>query len=136
MTNAAVAVAVLSVLAAARWLDPDPAGHATHTQLGLPPCTFYSVTGAPCPMCGATTSWALAADGRVTDALWTQPFGVVLFVLAVFVAGVSGAEAIAPRGRWRRIETTARPVEPWIALGLLLAMIGGWAWKIAVWKGS
>ncbi len=129
--NAGVALGALAVLAVARWLDPSPLGHATHTQLGLPGCSFLTVTGVPCPMCGATTTWSLLAHGRILEGVVNQPFGAFLFVVTVGVIGVAGAEAIQPRGRWKQLESGIRPVEPQVAIGILLAMMAGWIWKIA-----
>ena len=48
----------LAVIALAATLSPDPSGHGTHQQLGLPPCGFIYVTGYPCPGCGLTTAFA------------------------------------------------------------------------------
>ena len=43
----ALAVMLAAVYAVAARLEPDPKGYGTHTQLGLPPCHFAWVTGAP-----------------------------------------------------------------------------------------
>jgi hypothetical protein len=119
------------ILTVARWLEPSPAGHGTHLQLGLRPCSVLTWTGYPCPMCGATTTFALMADFRPLDALINQPFAVVLFVLCVLLFGVAAAEVVQPRDRWTRLLAWIEPVEGWAAGGFLLAMGAGWAWKIA-----
>ena len=62
------------VFALAALLEPSPVGHGTHTQLGLGSCSFLVATGYPCPMCGATTSFALMAHLRPFEALINQPF--------------------------------------------------------------
>ena len=67
LTSGSVMLSGLAVLGVARWLAPAQAGHSTHTQLGLDPCTFLALTGWPCPMCGATTTFALMADGRIVQ---------------------------------------------------------------------
>lgn len=125
-----VALSGLSVLVLARWLEPDPAGHSTHRQLGLPPCTFFDLTGVPCPMCGGTTTFALLADGRVGEALGTQPFAALLFVGLLLAIGVSVAEVVLPRGRWSRISARLLPYEAYIAAMFLGAMTAGWAYKV------
>lgn len=127
----AAALAGLSgaVLGVARWLEPSPQGHSTHLQLGLRPCTVLSWTGWPCPMCGATTTFALSADGRLAEALRNQPFALLLFSLTVGTFALSVAEAVVPR---RRISRLVAWVEPWEvagAIGFLFAMGLGWAWK-------
>jgi len=130
--HAIVAGCALVVLDIAWWLEPAAAGHSTHTQLGLPGCTFMDVTGVPCPMCGATTTFSLLAEGQVVRGVVNQPFASLLFFATVAVVGISGAEVIQPRQRWRRIEDVVRPVEPWVAIAILAAMLAGWIWKIAM----
>ena len=49
---------IVVVFGIAVWLKPDPRGFGTHQQLGLPPCTFRSLTGTNCPHCGLTTSFS------------------------------------------------------------------------------
>jgi hypothetical protein len=125
-----VALGAGGVLALAAWLEPSAYGHSTHTQLGLSPCTFFAITGVPCPMCGATTTFALMADGRVLDGFVNQPFAAVLFLSTVAVLAVSVAELVLPTDRWIRLGARLQPYEGWIALSGLVAMSAGWAWKI------
>lgn len=121
-------VAVPLVLAAR--LTPDDAGHGTHTQLGLAPCTVLQATGWPCPMCGATTSWALMADLRVPAAFLAQPFGAVLFLVAVAAAALGVAEAVQPRGRWSRLADAVGQRDALVGGTILLLMFLGWTWKV------
>ena len=44
-------------------LRPDPSGHGTHTQLGLPPCPSVLLFNRPCPGCGLTTSFTAVLHG-------------------------------------------------------------------------
>ncbi len=122
-------------LALARWLEPSAEGHGTHTQLGLGTCSVLQATGWPCPMCGATTSWALMAHGQPLQALWSQPFGSLLFVLTVAVFGVSIAEVVQPRARWSRISRALAPWDPVIGGGALILMFLGWTWKVILMRG-
>jgi hypothetical protein len=73
-----LAVALAAVFSVARWLEPSPKGYGTHTQLGLPPCTFAWVTGHPCPSCGMTTSFAWFVRGRLDRSFRANPGGSVL----------------------------------------------------------
>ena len=129
-----VGIGALGVLGIARWLDPAASGHSTHLQLGLQPCSFLAVTGWPCPMCGATTTFALLADGHVLEGLWNQPFASFLFLANAVVAGISLADAAWPRGRWRRNGDAVRPHEAQLAVAFVVAMLLGWIWKIALMK--
>jgi hypothetical protein len=71
-------VAIPALFGLAASLTPNPAGFGTHQQLGLPPCSFLTLTGRVCPQCGLTTSFALLLKGRFSDALSANPAGPVL----------------------------------------------------------
>ncbi len=70
----------LAVVITAAFLDPNPAGHGTHTQLGLPPCGFLVLTGFPCPGCGLTTCFAHMVRLQIPEAVAANAFGVPLFL--------------------------------------------------------
>ena len=80
----------LAVVITATTLSPDPAGHGTHTQLGLPPCGFLSATGLPCPGCGLTTCFSHMVRLEVVGAARANPFGVALFLVTFFTIPVAG----------------------------------------------
>ena len=131
LASGLVGLACSSVLALAAVLQPSPQGHGTHVQIGLFPCTFLQVTGWPCPMCGATTTFALLAHGRVFAGIQNQPFAAMLFVATIAGALLGWVEAVAPRGRWGRIADALIDREAWIAGLLTVALALSWAWKIA-----
>jgi len=60
-------------------LTPRASGIGTHTRLGLPPCSFYKLTGMPCPGCGLTTSFSYMARLHIVSAFQAHPFGPVFF---------------------------------------------------------
>ncbi len=98
--QASLAAVLAAGLALGLALTPDPAGHGTHTALGLPPCGMLVVTGRPCPTCGVTTAFALAVRGRFQEALITQPMGLVTFLgmagaLLVLVAALATGRSCA-----------------------------------------
>jgi hypothetical protein len=55
----------------------------THRQMGLPPCTFKSMAGLPCPSCGMTTSFALLIRGDVWNSLRANCAGTILATLCL-----------------------------------------------------
>lgn len=123
---------MLALLLTARWVEPSPKGHGSHTQLLLQPCLWAAYFNKPCPTCGMTTAFAYAARGNLLQSFLTQPFGMVLavssaaiFWIALFVT-VTGS-------------TLARAMSGWVgsrALWLMLAgLLAGWAWKLATWTG-
>jgi len=78
-----LAIGVLtSLLLLASALVPNSSGFGTHEQLGLPPCTFQSVFGVPCPSCGMTTSWAYLLRGSIDESLKANLAGFLLCLLA------------------------------------------------------
>ncbi len=117
------------VLGLAAWLEPASEGHGTHLQLGLGTCSFLQLTDVPCPMCGATTTFALMAHLRIGEALVNQPFAAFLFLLTVLMFAVATAETLVPSGRWGKLLGPLEPYEGWLALGFLGLMGAGWIYK-------
>jgi len=126
--QAAGLIVLLGLLGLGMALVPSPTGTGTHCQLGLPPCGMLETTGLPCPTCGMTTAFSLAAHGRFVEALATQPFGFTMFLL---VAGGAGglAVALATRQSVLPLVTPGRVVFGGLALMLLL--LASWTYKLA-----
>jgi len=82
-------VPAVAVVITAAFLTPNPIGHGTHTQLGLPPCGFYVFTGVPCPGCGLTTCFAYMVRADVVGAATANPFGIMLFLTTIAAIPVS-----------------------------------------------
>jgi len=114
----------------ATFLEPDPATHGTHVQLGLRPCSVLTWTGYPCPMCGMTTSFVAMMHLRPIDAAIAQPFGVLLFTLTFATAGISIVELIAPTERWKRLFAWMVRREGTLAGLFIGTMIVAWLYKI------
>lgn len=133
LVSAVLTLGTGAVLAIALYLRPAvEVGHSTHTQLGLGECSFLTLTDYPCPMCGMTTTFSLMAHLRPLEAIVTQPFGVVLFLLTVAVFSVSLAETVQPRERWGRILKRLGPYEGALAILFLIGLGAGWIYKIAI----
>ena len=133
-----MAVGLVAVFALAAWLRPydrqgQPLRMETHRQLGLPPCTFYQLTGLPCPSCGMTTSFALLLHGDVWHSLQANAVGTLL---ALFCLGlVPWNLACALRGRLFFIWSLDRALIRVIAVFLVL-VLARWAIVLALsWGG-
>jgi hypothetical protein len=132
--NVSWACAAAAPVSIARWLTPDAKGVGTHQQLGLPPCTFYWLSGIPCPFCGMTTSWSYAAHLMPLRSFHNQPMGLVLFVItAAFIPGLlvmaaMGRSAFTPEQVFDRMG-----LRGWSAL--FLGLLFAWIWKIALVRG-
>jgi Protein of unknown function (DUF2752) len=89
------AVGLAGLLVLARILVPDPRGYGTHTQLGLRPCAFLTVTGRLCPTCGMTTSFAWIVRGKVVRSWQANPAGCLLAFLTLPLIAWLIASAVA-----------------------------------------
>ncbi len=120
----------LGFISVGLWLNPDPSGVGTHTQLGLPPCGHLLATGRPCITCGCTTAFALAAHGRILQALWTQPFGTFFFFLCLAGAVFSLHALWTGRSLVLRIA-----LWPWarLILATLALLVLSWIFKLLTW---
>lgn len=119
----------MAVVVTAALLTPDPHGHGTHTQLGLPPCGFLVFTGYPCPGCGLTTAFAHMVRFQVGGAFLANPFGVVLF-LATF-ATIPLAAAGFLRG-WAVVPTLDRIHAEKIAIVLAVLSLLTWIVRLVL----
>lgn len=121
---AGVAISCALVLALARWLTPDPSGHGTHLQLGLPPCGFFALTSLPCPACGLTTAFAHMARLELISAARAHPLGVPLFMCTALAVPLSSAlcvRAFSVRSAIERLRPA--PLLAMMAVSALLAWI-------------
>lgn len=132
ITVASLSLAALSLLAVAAWLQPSSAGIGTHTQLGIPTCSWPMAMGLPCPSCGMTTAFALAADGRFIDSARAQPIGFVLAVATAGFAVVAGYSALTG-SRMLGAITSAMSGRFWWMFGA--AVFLAWGYKILVFRG-
>lgn len=133
VSGAIVSIACLVVLGLAAWLDPSPIGHGTHTQLGLPPCSWAMWLGRPCPTCGMTTAFALAGEGRWLDSLVTQPAGMALCLGASVAFWVGGYTAVTGSRIGPMVGWIVRP-RTLSALGA--GLVAAWVYKIITWNGA
>ena len=92
----------------------------------LPRCLWKTLTGVPCPGCGAGRAVLALASGRVGDAVRLNPLFSVS--LAFFVAGGLVAGGLALAGRPFR---EPRRLPRWLLLLLVLAVAANWAWLLA-----
>jgi len=129
---AAVSAGSAGVLGIGAYVTPDPAGHGSHTQLGLPPCAWAATLGKPCPTCGMTTAVSHAAHGHLWAAFLTQPFGLVV-ALGLTVAFWSGLHVAFTGSQLGPLY--GRLMTPRV-LWTLAALAGAsWAYKWATWAG-
>jgi hypothetical protein len=131
-----VAGLLLAVFATALWLDPYYAdGTArpdeTHRQLGLPECTFKTLTGKPCPSCGMTTSFSLLTHLDPINSLRANAVGTLLagFLLMVLPWSI----VCLVRGRLYFIKSLERALTWTVAVFLILLLVR-WAIVLTLFK--
>jgi hypothetical protein len=129
---AGASAAALVLLAFGLWVEPDPRGYGTHERLGLPPCLPMQLWHVPCPGCGVTTAFALAAHGRVLSSLANQPLGCVI-ALSIPLTLV-WAWSVHVRGRDLRSELGRLRTWP-LAILLVLLGLAAWVYKLALVRG-
>lgn len=130
LAAALVAIALLGLLLTAAWLRPASAGHGTHTQLGLLQCGWVAAFGKPCPTCGMTTAFALAADGNIARSVAVQPMGAFLAIGSA--AGFWGCLHAALFGS--RVGTVAGGLlSPRVLWWIAGATVAAWAYKVWTW---
>jgi hypothetical protein len=127
-TLVGIALGLIALFGVAAWLNPYQGdGTArrmeTHMQLGLPECTFKSVTHLPCPSCGMTTSFALTMHGDLADALRANSVGVLLAL--ALLAAIPWCIASAFYQRTLFIQSAERALMIMV-VGLLGLMLTRW----------
>lgn len=132
VTSLVIAVGALSLLLVAARLEPSPYGFGTHTQLGLPACSWPSIFNIPCSACGMTTAFSHAARGDMLSAFLTQPFGAVL-AMATALAVVVGAFAAITGTRVISFFTPL--LSKWGAFVAIALLLAAWAYKTLQFKG-
>ena len=97
-------------------LKASPQGHATHTQLGLPPCPSVLLFDRPCPGCGLTTSWTATMHGQVVRAFTAHPFGPLMYL------GFTGSALLSIYGWFKglRLRTEGKRLNSFLTVFLVV----------------
>lgn len=123
-----LALLFAGVFAIALVLDPYRDGQVllegTHQQLGMPPCTFKSVTGLPCGSCGMSTSFALAIRGDLFHSVQANFVGTLLALFGM--AFIPWSLVCAVRGRLLGIRSLERTIV-FLVLGFVAILFLRWA---------
>jgi hypothetical protein len=124
----AIPLGLIAVFGTATWLNPyDSAGQPlrmeTHRQLGLPPCTFYTLTGLPCPSCGMTTSFSLLMHGDVVNSLRANAVGTM--VALIWLTMIPWSLLSAVRGRLIFIRSPERALL-WAVIAFMVLLLLRW----------
>ncbi len=125
------------VFAIALGLDPYQGGRVwleeTHTQLGMPICSFRKLTGQPCPSCGMTSSFALFVRGDLLHSLQANAAGTLLATLSLLFIFWGLMTAVAGRMLW--LHSWERIVV-WLVLLFVAVMLVRWGIVLFLRMGS
>ncbi|MBX9680169.1 MAG: DUF2752 domain-containing protein [Gemmataceae bacterium] len=108
----------------------------THTQLGLPPCSFKTLTGGmPCPSCGMSTSFALLVRGDLWNSVQANVVGTCLAIFGV--AFVLWAIASVIRGRLLGVRSVEMTLIR-LTIAFVILLFGRWGIVLALhyWGGG
>jgi Protein of unknown function (DUF2752) len=131
-----VALGIATVLTIGAFLHPydqnhQPLRQETHRQLGLPPCSFYAMTGLPCPSCGFTTSFSLLMHADPVNSLKANTVGALLAAFCLVVVPWSLISAL--RGRYMLIRSAEKAIITSL-IAFVVLMLVRWGVVLAVAK--
>lgn len=115
------------VMGIAMRLTPDPLGFGTHQQLGMPPCTFRTMTGLNCPHCGLTTSFSWFVRGQWKLAADANAAGLILAATVIMIW--PWLLVVSVKGLWLGIRNPG-PVLLIGFSGWLLLSLGIWIFRL------
>lgn len=120
-------ICVTAGFLAAASIQPDPRGFGSHQQFGLPPCSFYTLFGIPCPSCGGTTCAAYFVRGRWIAAVCANPavFGLMLTSTTYLPWA---AVCLVRRELWGVSDPGG--VAVWVMIGLSALAVVQWSFRI------
>ncbi len=96
-------------------------------------CLIKSITGVPCPSCGSTRSVLSILKGNFADALFWNPFGILIMII-LLVAPLWMVYDLARQNDslyrfYNRTELFLK--RTWVAIPAILLVLLNWVWNIA-----
>ncbi|MFN3968945.1 DUF2752 domain-containing protein [Flavobacterium sp.] len=95
-------------------------------------CPIKNVTGYACPSCGTTRAVMLLLQGKITDSLLINPFGIIVAVIMTIFPVWVLTDIILKRDTfftaYKKTEGLIR--KPWLAIVLILLVLLNWIWNL------
>ncbi|QBZ97266.1 DUF2752 domain-containing protein [Flavobacterium sangjuense] len=95
-------------------------------------CIIKNVTGYACPSCGTTRAVTLLLDGKITESLLLNPFGIVVAIAMTIFPFWVLIDIILKKESFFRMYKKAETIirKPWLASILILLALLNWIWNI------
>ncbi|MBF6641617.1 DUF2752 domain-containing protein [Flavobacterium sp. J49] len=95
-------------------------------------CIIKNVTGYACPSCGTTRAVLLLFEGKITDSLLLNPFGIIVaIIMTVFPIWVLTDIVLKKETFFKAYKKTESIIrKPWLAIGLVLLVLLNWIWNL------
>ena len=95
-------------------------------------CLFYKITKIPCPSCGATRSAMALLQGNWRDALYYNPLGIVVLLMAIVLPVWILMDVIRRKESlfsfYKRINKEIS--FNIITVSIILLLLGNWIWNV------
>jgi hypothetical protein len=102
-----------------------------HTEFTV--CIFKNVTGWACPSCGITRSVLSLLHGRIGEALWINPLGILAALLLVLIPVWLIRDVVLNQQSFlkvfRQAEDAIRTKKS-IYIPLIMLVVINWGWNI------
>jgi len=95
-------------------------------------CLFKHVTGIPCPSCGSTRSVISLIKGEFADALFWNPFGILIMIILIAFPFWIGYDLAFRKNSLYNfyIQSEQFIRKKWIAIAAIFLVLLNWIWNI------
>lgn len=114
------------------WLGWNLYNHVNHGDERFTVCLFKSLTGIPCPACGATRSIQAILQADISNALFINPLGFLLFAALIILPLWVTSDLLRKQNTFHRFYTfaEAKLAQKIIALPAIALITANWVWSI------
>ncbi len=91
-------------------------------------CPFKAVTGLPCPGCGGLRAFELLTQGKVAEALWTNPLSVAAMLFFAVSAVWLFVDIVRDGRTW--LDFWGRRWPLWAVIVAVTVLLLNWGWNI------
>lgn len=95
-------------------------------------CIIKNVTGYACPSCGTTRAVSFFLQGKITESILLNPFGIIVAVIMIVCPIWILTDIVLKKDTffraYKKTEETIR--KPWLASILIVLVLLNWIWNI------